>query len=204
MGAAGTIPPRASARPDPSRRPAVPPRVSDSRRGHAVPPSQTRQEAAELFGPAWEKPKRYEAYPSLGARIGIPSIGRIPRIGVAAIGLVLAGLALFFVVPMLLVPGKDPGTAASSPSPRPTVEATATPLPTPVPAPTPQVYVVAKGDTISKIAAKFGITAEQLLKANPQIKNANKIKIGDQVTIPVPVVTDGSGGSGTVTDSPVP
>jgi len=46
---------------------------------------------------------------------------------------------------------------------------------------------VAKGDTMSRIAKRFGVTVEQLLEANPQIKNPDRIKIGDQLTIPVPV-----------------
>ena len=51
---------------------------------------------------------------------------------------------------------------------------------------TPTIYVVKKGDTMSKIANKFDLTVEQLLAANAQIKNPNKISIGDEVTIPLP------------------
>ena len=57
-------------------------------------------------------------------------------------------------------------------------------MPTAPPAPTPEVYTVAEGDTLSGIATKFGFTVDQILKANPQIKNPNKLAIGDQVTIP--------------------
>ena len=39
---------------------------------------------------------------------------------------------------------------------------------------------------MSKIAKRFGLTVEQLLAANAQIKNPNKISIGDEVTIPLP------------------
>ncbi len=43
------------------------------------------------------------------------------------------------------------------------------------------------------------MTVEELLAANPQIKNPNKIAIGDEITIPVPVEEDASaGGDGTV------
>ncbi|HYO43144.1 MAG TPA: LysM domain-containing protein, partial [Candidatus Limnocylindrales bacterium] len=68
------------------------------------------------------------------------------------------------------------------------------PSPTDPPAPTVQVYVVAKGDTMSRIAKKFGVTVEELLAANPQIKNPDKIKIGDPITIPVPVEDDSPAG----------
>ena len=106
----------------------------------------------------------------------------------------LAGAFLFFVGPMLLGLGGDsPGTGGgATPSP---AQETASPSPTLPPEPTAQVYVVAKGDTMSKIAKRFDVTIEQLLAANPQIKNADKIKIGDQLTIPVPVSDDVSGGA---------
>lgn len=45
-------------------------------------------------------------------------------------------------------------------------------------------YTVKKGDTLSAIAKKYGITLEALLKANPQIKNPNLIKIGQVINIP--------------------
>ena len=117
----------------------------------------------------------------------------------------LAALFLFFFGPMILGFGsKDPGTGAN-PTPRPTVVATDSPEPTTPPPPTPRIYTVARGDTISKIAAKFKITAEVLLAANPQIKNPDKIKIGDKITIPVPVEGAGSGaGTGTVVGSTEP
>jgi len=51
---------------------------------------------------------------------------------------------------------------------------------------------VAKGDTFSKIAHKFGISVEELQAANPQVKNIDKIKIGDQLTIPEPTEDDAS------------
>ena len=156
------------------------------------------QDPSEVFGPAWERPRRYEAYPTLKTRVGLPSMSGIPRLGVALIALVLAALALFFLGPMLLgIGGKDAGTGTKA-TPRPTAAGvTPTPALTAVPAPTPQVYVVAKGDTMSKIATKFKVTVEQLLAANPQIKNPDKIKIGDRVTIPVPV-----SGAGEVTAEP--
>ncbi|MCJ7712123.1 MAG: LysM peptidoglycan-binding domain-containing protein, partial [Chloroflexi bacterium] len=162
-----------------------------------------QQDPSELFGPAWERPSRYEAYPSLRTRIGLPSMGGIPRLGVYALVLAAAALFLFFVGPMLLGIGKDdPGAAGASASPAATTEATTPPLATEPPVPTAQVYLVVKGDTISKIAKKNGVTVEELLAANKQIKNPNKIKIGDEITIPVPVV-DGSG-DGTVESSTTP
>jgi LysM repeat protein len=48
----------------------------------------------------------------------------------------------------------------------------------------PTVYTVAPNDTLSGIAAKFGVTTAALLEANPQIKDPNQIAVGDQITIP--------------------
>lgn len=53
-----------------------------------------------------------------------------------------------------------------------------------------QVYMLAKGDTLWMIAKKFGVTLEELIKANPQIKDPNKVFPGEEVNIPLPV-TDG-------------
>ena len=45
-------------------------------------------------------------------------------------------------------------------------------------------YTVKAGDTLSKIAMRSGVTLPQLLQANPQIKDPNKIKVGDVVNVP--------------------
>lgn len=45
-------------------------------------------------------------------------------------------------------------------------------------------YVVKAGDTLSKIAARNGITLAQLLQLNPSIKNPNKVSVGDKINLP--------------------
>jgi hypothetical protein len=144
------------------------------------------QDPNELFGPAWERPRRYEAYPSLRTRVGLPAINGVGRVGLAALALFVAALALFFVGPMLLGIGSDDTGGGAVATATPIAEETPTPAPTPIPEPTPTIYVVKKGDTMSKIANKFNLTVDEVLAANPQIKNPNKISIGDEVTIPVP------------------
>ncbi len=47
-----------------------------------------------------------------------------------------------------------------------------------------EVYIVEKGDTLSIIAEKFGISLAQLVQANPHIRNINNISPGDEVNIP--------------------
>lgn len=49
----------------------------------------------------------------------------------------------------------------------------------------PKTYTVQAGDTMYSIARKFGVTLDQLIKANPQIKDPNKIRVGQVINIPV-------------------
>lgn len=46
------------------------------------------------------------------------------------------------------------------------------------------IYEVQPGDTLSKIANKFGLSLSALLAANQQIVNPNVIKIGQKINIP--------------------
>ncbi|HEY5629383.1 MAG TPA: LysM peptidoglycan-binding domain-containing protein [Candidatus Limnocylindrales bacterium] len=180
-----------SAAPQPARPTPIPPRTPSARDGAKPSPI----DAQELFGPAWERPRRYEAYPSLRTRVGLPSLAGFSRLGIAAAALVLAAVFLFFVAPMILGLGKHP---AAQPSAGASGLASAAPTvslaPTIAPAPTAFIYTVVSGDTLSKIAARNGVTVKAILSANPQIKNQNSIKIGDQITIP----PKGAGASGAV------
>ncbi len=45
-------------------------------------------------------------------------------------------------------------------------------------------YKIVKGDTLGKIAKARGVTLAKLLAANPEIKDANKIKVGQVVRVP--------------------
>jgi LysM repeat protein len=102
-------------------------------------------------------------------------------------GVVLAAVILFFL-PGVLGVGRDGGSgAAPSVSPSSVVEESASPSPTAIPEPTPQVYTIKTGDTLSKIARKFNVTLDALLAANKDtIKNPNRIRVGDEIVIPLP------------------
>jgi LysM repeat protein len=77
----------------------------------------------------------------------------------------------------------------SSPSPIATPAATArTPTatprpPTPTPRSTPRVYVAQAGDSLSSIAARFGVTTQALMAANG-LTNPNLINVGQVLVIP--------------------
>ena len=59
------------------------------------------------------------------------------------------------------------------------------------------IYVVQPGDNLTKIAKENNITVADILKMNPQIKNANKIYPGDEIKIvDTPPITPDMGMSG--------
>jgi|SRR6516165_9931888 LysM repeat protein len=45
-------------------------------------------------------------------------------------------------------------------------------------------YTVQSGDTLTSIAAQFGVTLAALAAANPQISNPNMISVGQVLTVP--------------------
>jgi hypothetical protein len=133
-------------------------------------------------GPDWERPRRYEAYPVIKTRVGMPAIPR--TLGLFVLVIVIA-LALLFL-PSLLNLGGGTGSPGSSGAASQAPRASTSLAPTEVPVATPAVYTIKKGDTLLKVAKAHGITIEELLAANPAIKNPNKISEGQQITIPAP------------------
>jgi len=47
------------------------------------------------------------------------------------------------------------------------------------------IYMVRKGDTLSKIAMAYGLSLQDLINANPQISNINLILVGQKINIPI-------------------
>jgi LysM repeat protein len=47
-----------------------------------------------------------------------------------------------------------------------------------------RTYTVKKGDTLGEIAREHGVSLQDLLKANPDIKNPDKIKTNQQINLP--------------------
>jgi LysM repeat protein len=174
------------------RRPAARPahEYAPPSRGHRPSVSSTRtarerdreRERDAIVGPSWERARRFEAYPTIRARTGLPAP---PRLAVLAGALVIAALALFFIPPLFLGIGGGDNENGATPSPSASgVAPSASVEPTAPPEPSAQVYIVKSGDTISGIATEFGLTPDELLAANPQITDPDKIAIGDEINIP--------------------
>jgi len=169
-----------------------------------TPPPKAKDQSPHLEhvqhdGPSWEHARRYEAYPTIKTRAGFGGIGGVPglpRVAILAGALGIAALALFFLPALLGVGG---GGGGASPSPSATAQVTAPPSPTPEPAPTAQTYTIKEGDTLSKIAKRNDITLDQLLAANKDtIKDPDRISVGDEIIIPLPVPDEVSGASESV------
>jgi LysM repeat protein len=117
----------------------------------------------------------------------------------AALG--IAALALFFLPAVLGLGSPDSATSSPTPSAAPSQSIE----PTPTPVPTPATYVIQKGDTLSKIATANGLTLAELMAANPEIKDPNKIVEGQQIVIPPPPAeVPGIGGSAAPSGSAAP
>jgi LysM repeat protein len=177
---AGLVSPRPEPTPSapaPAPAPGVPQATTTSS-GRRPSVSSTRS-GPTISGPAWERARHEEAYPSIRRRASLPGI---PRLLVIAGAIAIAALILFMLPAVF-------GIGGPSATPKPSATAAAAPTasvePTAPPAPTPTVYIVKTGDTMSKIAKKFGVTLDDLIAANKAtIKNPDKLAVGAQVIIP--------------------
>jgi LysM repeat protein len=157
--------------------------------------------------PDWETPPTPFNYPRLGSRQASKTlwIPWPPVIAVVVVALIV--IAAVILLPLL---GRA-GSSSGSPSPSATVDVVVTnssanpggspslvpsqgespsptiPAVTPGPGSTLVQYKVVSGDTLTRIAAKFGIRTWQLLRANPALAdNPNSLKPGMVINIPLP------------------
>ena len=137
--------------------------------------------------PEWERARPLEAYPTLRSR-RLAELS-LPPILVAVVAIALAA-AVLFALPGLLGFGKPSTGGSPSPSTPLTTPLPSLP-PTAVPQPTPVLYVVQSGDTLSRIAGRFGISLADLIAANADtLPDPDKLAIGDQLVIPVPTASE--------------
>lgn len=123
--------------------------------------------------------------------------GRMLPLLLGGLAIVLLVVGLFLVV--IWVTGDQPPSLPFLSTDTPTPTLTSTPLPptetptitlTSLPSETPtpegpKTYIVEAGDTLFSIAEQFGISIDQLLAYNPEIRaNPNNIGVGSQIIIP--------------------
>jgi LysM repeat protein len=85
--------------------------------------------------------------------------------------------------------------APATPSQDNTNSNTSNSIPTPLTPSQQSQYNVAKGDTLSSIATKYGTSINALMQANPNIKNPNSIQAGSSLNLPKGVFAGGTPGS---------
>jgi LysM repeat protein len=110
----------------------------------------------------------------------------VPHVGLIVLALVLVSAVTVLAAGSERAPDQ---LVAFSPLPTPTL----TPAPTPSPTPVPSAgfyYTVRAGDTLSRIAWRFGTTVQAIVQANG-IVNPNRIFAGQVFWIP----SSGGGGS---------
>ncbi len=101
----------------------------------------------------------------------------------------LANINIIYVGQSLIIPGVTGPGPTATPTPGPTTP--------PPPPPSGNIsYVVQPGDTLGRIALRYGTTVQAIMTANG-LTNPNLIYVGQVLTIPV-----GSGGGGTATPPP--
>jgi LysM repeat protein len=150
----------------------------------------TRARGWDQAGPSRDQGRHYEPYPAPRSRGP-----RLSRIAAMAIVIVVAAIGLFFLPQLLGIGSPPPATGDRTPSPGVSVAPSGSLEPTAVPEPTPQIYIVKAGDNMSKIAALFGVSLDDLISANRETHpNPDALQIGDEVIIPTPA-PDGFGGS---------
>jgi LysM repeat protein len=177
---------------EPARRPVVAPRRMPVGYAPVAPTRGERRAGGSRGGrvdpsaPSWEQPRRFEEYPTLKSRGG----AGIPRVVILAVIVLLVGAGLF-AAPFLLK-GLGGGGERASPTPAPSasVVPTGEPSPTPLPTPAQVVYSVKAGDSLSGIAASYGVTVDEILAVNPEITNPNRIVPGDKIVIPQPLPSE--------------
>jgi N-acetylmuramoyl-L-alanine amidase len=93
-----------------------------------------------------------------------------------------AGLA--FAATLLMASCQE-NTGEATLEPAPTLAVvTATAGPPPVPTPGEQQrYIVREGDTLSGIAARFGVSEDAILKQNP-LSDRDRLLVGQELVIP--------------------
>jgi LysM repeat protein len=125
----------------------------------------------------------------------LPAWARPLMVFVLSVVFLAVGLYAFYAL-MNVEPEVETPTSVPSATPSPTLTPSLTPTPRPTLTSTPLpplTYQVQPGDTLSGIAAQYGLTVEDILALNPDV-NPEALQVGYVLLIP----------SGTVTPTPTP
>ncbi|MFN8525407.1 MAG: LysM domain-containing protein [Chloroflexota bacterium] len=177
--------------------------------------------------PAGRRPLGHAQAVPLGGRDGLDgatvrhSAYASERADRGAYTLVFAGVLIALVVLLFVVlswlTGYPGGSNQATPTPAPVAEpqpkppvllpspVVALPSPSPSPAPTvTRVHVVEAGDTLNKIATRYGVTVEAIMQANNIADRNRIIRIGERFNIPEPPpgAPPGPGAPGVPTPGP--
>ena len=100
--------------PAPPSRPPTDPSPPSTGTGRRPAVSSTRPTGDAIPGPPWERMRRYEAYPTIKTRAGLPGMPGLPRLGLLAAAIGIAALALFMLPALLGIGGgggiRQPGS----------------------------------------------------------------------------------------------
>jgi LysM repeat protein len=154
----------------------------DNRYGAAAPPPQSKDGGGSRLD---------------GVLTAIAVIA-ILALGVAAViflpGLLNKGTASKTPLPSIVIPsgpasGAPSGLFSAAPSAPPSIGPSVAPTEQPSvgPGASPRLYKIKAGDSLAKVANKFGITVQDILDANPDISNPDNIFVGQIVVIPISV-----------------
>lgn len=126
-----------------------------------------------------------ETVDSIARRYGVPPSAIIEANGLSGANAIRSGQRL--VIPRYVTRGSSVTASLTPPAAAPSH--VAPPPPKPAPAPVAAgpinsgVHVVAPGETLSKIARRYGKTVAELAKAN-NIPAYSKVSVGDRIVIP--------------------
>ncbi len=125
---------------------------------------------------------------AVGALVLLPQLSDLlPRSAQAAPTVTVEVIFNPSLIPV--TPAAEAEAALLSPTETPTPsEPTATPLPSPTPLP-PLEHVVESGETCSSIALRYGVSLDQLVRANRLDPSFCLIRVGDKLIIPRPTPT---------------
>lgn len=172
--------------------------------GAAIPPPRPASSARDDIVPSWDIDGRYGAESPSDAPGGNRLDGILTAIAVVAIlglgvaavlflpGLLSKGKPAATPVPSIVISSAAPSAAASgvaslSPSTAASVAPTRAPseAASQGPGSSPRSYRIKAGDSLARIANRFGVTVQDILDANPNIPNADNIFVGQVIVIPV-------------------